>query len=290
MRPVQFVTDSSSDLPVELTRELDMHIIPLTYIINGEAKQDDLWVHTQPADFYNQMRSGASCSTSQVTVNDFVQHFTSIVESGKDVLYLCFSSALSGTYNAAVLASKNVAAAHPEARIKIVDTRSASLGEGLLAYETALKVREGGSLGEVYDWAEENKLLVNHWFTVGDLEYLRRGGRISHFTSTVGSLLQVKPILRVDDEGRLVSYSKARGRKRSIDELAKHCISRIDPNRNNIIAISHGDCEADALELQAAIKKEVPVAKSIIRATGPVIGSHSGPETLALFFWGGGRD
>jgi DegV family protein with EDD domain len=290
MRPIQLVTDSSSDLPLELSRELDMHIIPLSYILNGVAKQDDLWEHTHPGDFFSQMRSGAASTTSQVTVNDFIQHLTPIIESGKDVLYLCFSSALSGTYNAALLAVKNLSASHPEARIKVVDTRSASLGEGLLAYETALKLREGGALDEIADWVEENKLLLNHWFTVGDLEYLRRGGRISNVASTVGTLLQVKPVLRVDDEGRLVPYSKARGRKRSLDELAKTCIKRIDPQRNSIIAISHGDCEAEARELEAAIKKEVPVTKCIMREVGPVIGSHSGPETMALFFWGTGRD
>lgn len=290
MRPIQIITDSGSDLPLAWRQKHNILAAPMAYVLDGVVHDDDSWAGQDASAFYNDMRMGRAPTTAQVQAPSFAKLFRDSVDSGHDVLYVGFSSALSGTLNAAMLARSMVLKDRPEADIRVIDSLSASLGFGLLVYNTALQVEAGHSLDEVTEWVESNRLMVNHWFTVGDLEYLRRGGRISNLASAVGSILQVKPVMRVDNEGRLVPWSKARGRKRSIEELCKHCVERIVEPEGQTIAISHGDCEADARELEAKIRARLPVGECIIHAVGPVIGAHSGPETLALFFWAEGRD
>lgn len=290
LRPLQIITDSCSDLPSLLRQKYHIATVALAYVINGTAYPDDAWAESDPKAFYDQMRQGATPTTAQATMPTFVNHFAPAVESGHDVLYIGFSSALSGTLNAAMLAKNTVRRSHPDARVEVIDSLSASLGQGLLVLEAAKQAAAGKDLTEICAWIEEHKQSFNHWFTVGDLEYLRRGGRISNFASAVGSILQVKPILRVDGTGHLVPYSKVRGRKKSLDELLRLIANRYDTSEKQTIAISHSDCEPEAQELAQRIQAELPVEDVIIHQIGPVIGSHTGPETIALFFKGTVRD
>ena len=204
--------------------------------------------------------------------------------SGKDILCLAFSSGLSTTYQSACIAAQDVMAAHPDSKVLVVDTRAASLGQGMLVYLTALEKQKGRSIEEVRDFAEERKDHICHWFTVDDLNHLKRGGRVSAAAALVGTMLQMKPVLHVDDEGHLIPVSKVRGRKASVKALLDKMDELVeDPS---VVFISHGDCEEEAIGLGEAIKAKYPVEKLEINYVGPVIGNHSGPGTLALFFQG----
>jgi DegV family protein with EDD domain len=250
------------------------------------ATPDDSWESTDSHDFYEQMRQGACPTIAQVTAQTFTQLFSQAVAAGKDVLYIGFSSALSGTLNAATLARAAVVRSYPEANICIVDSLCASMGLGLLVLAAARRLQAGAGAQETAAWVESVKLQVNHWFTVGDLEYLRRGGRISNLASAMGSLLQIKPVLRVDEAGRLVPYNKVRGRRKAIEELCRQLNERIVDPEGQTIAISHGDCPTNAQELASRILSRLPVGECIIHPCGSAVGAHSGPETLAVFFWG----
>jgi DegV family protein with EDD domain len=211
MNPIQIITDSCCDLPVAIREQYGILVAPMSYTIAGASYPDDSWVTREASAFYDDLRAGGLATTSQVIANQFTTLFLESLDSGHDVLYIGFSSALSGTLNAAVLARKTVLRDRPDAEIRIVDSLSASMGFGLVVLEAARLVKQGASLHAVVQWVEANKLRMNHWFTVDDLEYLRRGGRVSHLASAVGSLLQVKPVLRVDEEGCLVPWCKVRG-------------------------------------------------------------------------------
>ena len=202
---------------------------------------------------------------------------------------LTFSSGLSATYQSAVIAADELKEQYPDRTVMVVDTRCASLGQGLLVYYTCKKRDEGLSLQELAAWVEENKCHLCHWFTVDDLMYLKRGGRVSAATALVGTMLQIKPVLHVDDEGHLISKSKARGRKASIEALCNKAIELGAGYENDIMYICHGDCEEDANRLAAMLKEKCGVKEVFIGYTGAVIGSHSGPGTLALFFLGKNR-
>ena len=199
---------------------------------------------------------------------------------------LAFSSGLSTTYQSAVIAAGELAEAFPQRKIYVVDTRSASLGQGLLVYYACKQKEKGLSLEELRDWCEENKFHLCHWFTVDDLMYLKRGGRISAATALLGTMMQIKPVLHMDDEGHLISVGKARGRKASIDALVKKMQELALPGENDTVFICHGDCMEDAKYLEAQVKEKCGVKDVLIYYTGAVIGSHSGPGTLALFFLG----
>ena len=206
--------------------------------------------------------------------------------AGRDVLVLAFSSGLSTTYQSAVIAAGELEEKYPQRRIRVVDTRSASLGQGLLVWYACRKRDEGMALEELADWAEKTKLNLCHWFTVDDLMYLKRGGRVSAATAIVGTMLGIKPVLHMDDEGHLINVGKVRGRKASIEALAEKVGQLGLPGQNQTVFICHGDCLEDAQRLEAILKEKYGVEEAFIGYTGAVIGSHSGPGTLALFFLG----
>ena len=209
-----------------------------------------------------------------------------MLASGEDVLVLTFSSGLSTTYQSAVIAAEELMETYPERKVNVVDTRCASLGQGLFVHYACKKQQEGLDLEQLTAWCEENKLHLCHWFTVDDLMYLKRGGRVSAATALVGTMLQIKPVLHVDDEGHLINKGKVRGRKASVDALVKKMQETALPGENDVVYICHGDCWEDARYLEAQVKEKCGVKEVFAYYTGAVIGSHSGPGTLALFFLG----
>ena len=235
------------------------------------------------------MPGSAPATTSAISVGVFDEAMRKILDSGRDVLYLAFSSALSTTYQSAVIAADDLREAYPGRKIFVVDTLSASLGQGLLVYLCVQEKRKGKTIDQVHVFAEETKAKVCHWFTVDDLNHLKRGGRVSAAAALFGTMLSIKPVLHVDDTGHLVPVSKTRGRKASllalVDRMAE---SAVDPAGQTIF-ISHGDCEADAEFVADEVRRRFGVQDIYINYVGPVIGNHSGPGTLALFFLGSRR-
>ena len=284
------VTDSSADLTAGMVEELGVEVLPLSFMVKGQTYRnypDNR--EMDPGAFYAMLRAGEMATTAAVNVADYTSVLEPLLEQGKDVLVLAFSSGLSATYQSSVIAVEELRARFPERKIFTVDTLCASLGQGLLVYLAAKKQQAGASIEEVRDWAEENKLHLCHWFTVDDLHFLKRGGRISAATAVLGSMLHIKPVLHVDDEGHLINMGKARGRGASLTALVDHMEeTAIDP-ASQVVFISHGDCLADAEKVAGDVKKRFGVKEVVINHVGPVIGAHSGPGTLALFFLGSRR-
>ena len=284
------VTDSSADLTAGMAEELGVEVLPLSFTVKGQTYRnypDNR--EMDPGAFYAMLRAGEMATTAAVNVADYTSVLEPLLEQGKDVLVLAFSSGLSATYQSSVIAVEELRARFPERKIFTVDTLCASLGQGLLVYLAAKKQQAGASIEEVRDWAEENKLHLCHWFTVDDLHFLKRGGRISAATAVLGSMLHIKPVLHVDDEGHLINMGKARGRGASLTALVDHMEeTAIDP-ASQVVFISHGDCLADAEKVAGDVKKRLGVKEVVINHVGPVIGAHSGPGTLALFFLGSRR-
>lgn len=281
------VTDSCCDLPAKMAEELELTVLPLAFNLKGKEYRNYLDGREMSfKDFYQHIRNGESCTTSAVNVETFASEFERILQSGKDVLCVAFSSALSNTCNAAKLAAEEVAPKYPERKVLVVDSLCASLGQGLLIYYAVQEKRSGKSIDEVADWLEKNKLHLCHWFTVEDLNHLKRGGRISAATALIGTMLNIKPVLHVDDEGRLTNVGKARGRHASLTALVDHMVeTAIDPS-SQVVFISHGDSQEDADFVAKEVKKRLGVKKVITNYVGPVIGTHSGVGTVALFFLG----
>lgn len=284
MQPI-IITDSCSDLPLEYVRKRDLPILSFTFNYMGEDRKDDLGQTLSYTDFYNGIREGHMSTTSQVNSHTYVDFFRPYVELGKPIIYMCFSSALSGSYNNAVMARQMLLEEYPEASISIIDTLSASMGQGLLVH-LALELRDQGfGYKEIIEWIENNKRRLAHWFTVDDLEHLRRGGRLSGAAAFIGSILSIKPILHVDSEGRLVPVSKVKGRKKSLKSLLeKMQETAVNPEQQTVF-ISHGDAPEDANYLADMVRDQLGVKNILINHIGPVIGSHSGPGTVALFFF-----
>ncbi len=284
MQNYVLITDSSADLTSEQLAELDVVSIPLEVIINNDppVPNDALDIK----EFYATLRQKGKVTTSAVSFERFLALMESYLVQGKDVLYLGFSSGLSGTYNAAFVAAQELAEKYPERKVYTVDTLCASLGQGLFVYTAAKQRLEGKTIDELYEWAKDNRLHLCHWFTVDDLFFLKRGGRVSAATAVMGTMLSIKPVLHMDFKGKLINVSKARGRKPAVDELFESAKrSAIEPEKQTMF-ISHGDCLADAEYLAKRLKEELGVPEVIIGYVGPVIGAHSGPGTLALFFFG----
>ena len=290
MRNFVIVTDSACDLDQALVSELQVDVLPLTLTVNGKnyAHYPDER-EIKNADFYNMMREGATPTTAAVSVGVFEEYFRSYAKEGKDVLYLGFSSGLSATWHSGHLAAQTVMEEFPERKILTVDSLCASLGQGLFVYLVAKKAEEGGSIEEIQKYAIELAPHICHSFTVDDLVYLKRGGRVSAATALVGGLLSIKPLLHVDNAGHLISIGKSRGRKASIMALTNYLNGRELPETKELAFICHGDCLGDAQMLSEILKNDLGFKKVIIGYTGPVIGAHSGPGTLALFFVGGNR-
>lgn len=281
------LTDSTSDISQKIADEAGVTVLPLQFEMDGLTYRNFADEREMSSDeFYDAMRKGKTPRTSQINVNDFCEYFSEYLEKGLDILYLAFSSGLSGTYNASVMAINELKEKYPGREIISVDTLCASMGEGLLVYYAAQNKKSGMGLKELAQWVEDNKLNLCHWFTVDDLHHLKRGGRISAATAIVGTALQIKPVLHVDDEGHLINMSKVRGRKASlnalVDKMAEYYTDAYDT-----IMISQGDCRKDAEYVASEIKKRFKGVKNIIIGNvGPVIGSHTGPGVVALFFFG----
>ena len=281
------MTDSSCDLPAQLAAELELEVLPLSVLIDGKSYVNYLDERDISfADSYAALRAGKSATTSAVNVEAFVEAMEQHLQAGEDILYLGFSSALSGTYNAGAVAAQQLAEKYPERKLYAVDTLSASMGQGLLVYLTVQQKRAGATIEEARDYAEAQKLHLCHWFTVDDLNHLHRGGRVSATSAVLGTVLNIKPVLHMDDEGRLIFMEKVRGRRNSIKRmLEKMRETAIEPEKQ-IVFMSHGDCIEDAEYLAGRIREEWNVQDVVINYVGPVIGAHSGPGTLALFFLG----
>lgn len=278
------LTDSGSDLTVEQAKELDISLIDLSLLVEGGAPQKNRDVDVK--EFYGLLREKKSASTAAVNIGDFLSAMSEHIDAGKDVLYIGFSSGLSSTFSAGYNAAQELAQVHSERKIYAVDTLCASLGQGLIVYLAAKMRLEGKSIEEVRDFVEQNKLNLCHWFTVDDLFFLKRGGRVSAATAVVGTMLGIKPVMHVDNAGKLIKVTTARGRRASIDALAaKIGETGINPAEQTMF-ICHGDCIEDAEYLAEKIKNDYGVKEVIIGYTGVVIGSHSGPGTLALFYLG----
>lgn len=284
MNHYQIITDSGCDLPLEMRQQLDVTMTSLTLQFRGQELEDS--VGDDIRDLYTALRAGEVASTSAVNPDAWQRAMEPALAAGQDVLVLAFSSGLSTTYQSAVIAAGELEEKYPQRRIRVVDTRSASLGQGLLVWYACRKRDEGMALEELADWAEKTKLNLCHWFTVDDLMYLKRGGRVSAATAIVGTMLGIKPVLHMDDEGHLINVGKVRGRKASIEALAEKVGQLGLPGQNQTVFICHGDCQEDAQRLEAILKEKYGVEEAFIGYTGAVIGAHSGPGTLALFFLG----
>ena len=283
----QIITDSCCDFPTPMYETLGLSFVPLSVEFRGETNDDRN--DDSLKDMYDGLRAGEAAKTSAVNPTRWSEIMEPVLSAGEDLLVLAFSSGLSTTYQSAVIAAQELREKYPERKIFTVATLSASMGQGLLVWYACQKRDAGMSLEEVYTWVEENKLHLCHWFTVDDLMYLRRGGRISAATALVGTMLQIKPVLHVDDEGHLISMAKARGRKASLDALARKTVELGANYDNSTMFISHGDCLEDAQYLAKQLKEKYGVKEVIISYVGAVIGSHSGPGTVALFFLGDHR-
>lgn len=282
----QIVTDSSCNLSDEMIEEFGLHILPLTFMVDGVQYQS--YAKNEKSDlqqFYTMMRDGKIITTSLPNMADAEAQLREILEAGNDILYIGFSSGLSGTYEAVDLLCRSLSAEFPERRILTVDTLAASCGEGLLVWY-AVKLRdEGKSIEQVYNWLEANKLHLAHWFTVDDLMFLFRGGRVSRTSAWAGTLLNIKPVMHMDDEGHLIPLEKVRGRKKSLNALVDHMAQTANaPVEDQTVFISHGDCIDDANYVADLVRKRFGVKDIYINYVDPVIGAHSGPGTLALFF------
>ena len=281
------MTDSAADLPEALVREMEVEVMPLRFTIEGETYEDHPDRRAMPIEtFYDRLRQGQMATTSAVNVGDYHDALKPILESGKDVLVLAFSSGLSTTYQSAVIAAEELAEEFPERKIAVVDTLCASLGEGLLVWHAAQMKKAGKSLEEIRDWAEANKLHLCHWFTVDDLHFLKRGGRVSAATAVVGSMLQIKPVLHVDNEGHLISMSKARGRAASLKSVADKIVELSDPKQDQMIFICHSDCLEEAKGVGERLKAAGLAREVVYNHIGPVIGAHTGPGTVGVFCLG----
>jgi DegV family protein with EDD domain len=284
------VTDCACDLPVSLIQELELEVLPLYFEIDGTLYPDT--PDDPPMDyktFYQRLRSGAPASTAAANPSDFIKYLEPVLQEGKDALILSFSSGLSSTYGAGVLTASELSEQYPGRKIYTVDTLCASLGQGLLIWYAAKMRQSGASMEAVRDWVEENKLRLCHWFTVDDLMFLKRGGRLSAASALLGTMLSIKPILHVDNDGHLVPVGKARGRSASLRALMEHMKeTAVNPGEQTIF-ISHGDSEEDARRLYKMIQEEIGVKDVLISPICPTIGVHSGPGTIALFFIGSGR-
>jgi len=279
MNEFVIITDSACDISSELLSAWDVKYQSLTFRFDDEDKEyknDDM----SASDFYDKMRNGAVAKTSAINIEQFKELFREELAQGRDVLYLAFSSGLSNTYNAGRLAAEELLEEFPDRRVIAVDTLCASAGQGLLVKLAADKKKAGATIEEVARFVMENRLKLAHWFTVDDLKYLKRGGRVSPTAAFFGGMLNIKPVMHVDDEGKLVPVSKVRGRRAALREIAD---KYKDLATDNTVFISHGDCMTDVEEIKKMLEDEGADVQ-VITYVGPVIGAHSGPGTLAVFY------
>ena len=281
------VTDSSADLTQDLVEELGINVLPLSFTIRGTTLEDHPDKRNMSSrEFYQLLRDGEMSTTSAVNMQQYIDLLEPVLSEGKDVLILSFTSGLSNTCQASMMAAEELREKFPERRIEVVDTLCASAGQGMLVWYAGKKRLAGESLEAVRDWCEDNKMKVCHWVTVDDLMHLKRGGRISATTALAGTLLQIKPIIHVDDEGKLNTVGKARGRRAALDYLVqKVADTAIDPQEQTMF-FSHSDCREDVEYMAAQIKEKCGMKDAKFCDIGPVIGSHTGPGCAVVFFFG----
>ena len=280
----KIITDTCCDFPTEMYGDLDLIRVPLSVLYKGVSYSEysEAWLK----EMFDGLRAGEEATTAAVNPTGWEAVIEPVLAEGNDALVLPFSSGLSATYQSAVIAAEELQEKYPDRKIRVVDTLSASLGQGLLVWYACKKRDEGLSLEELAAWCEENRLKLCHWFTVDNLMYLKRGGRVSAATALLGTMLQIKPVLHVDNDGHLINVSKVRGRKASINALAAKMGELGTPGANDTVFICHGDCIDDAQYLAQQVREKYGVKNVFIYYVGAVIGSHSGPGTLALFFLG----
>ena len=281
------VSDSTADLSQEMADELGVKVLPLSVNMGETSFKHYPDGRELPInDFYDQLRTGAMPSTNAINIGEYTEALEPLLQAGKNILILAFSSGLSTTFNSSVIAAQELAGKYPDRKIYAVDTLAASMGEGLLVWHAAQLQRSGKTIEEVRDWTEENKLNLCHWFTVNDLHHLKRGGRVSAATAVVGSVLGIKPVLHVDNEGHLINVDKIRGRQASLIRLLEKIKETGTDLQGQTIFISHSDCEEDAKWLADKIQEQIGVKEIFINYIGPVIGAHTGIGTVALFYIG----
>ncbi|MBO5292906.1 MAG: DegV family protein [Lachnospiraceae bacterium] len=282
----KLVTDTTADLPKHYLQEHDLGCMFVTYTIDGTNYSDGHEMDDR--EFYERMRAGIMPTTSQVNPEEAKAYFTEYLKESREILYLAFSSGLSGTYNSARIAAEEIMEANPDCKIRVVDTRCASLGEGLLVHKAVQLREEGKSMEETADWVEAHVQNLVHVFTVDDLNHLYRGGRVSRTTAVIGTIAGIKPILHVDEEGHLIPVSKVRGRRKSLHALVDYMEAHVGSyaGENDIVFISHGDALEDAEAVRDEIRERFGIQNFMIHTIGPTIGTHAGPGTIALFFMG----
>lgn len=282
----QIITDSCCDLPLDIMKEYNIEVFNFVISIENEELIDDMGLTFNKDQFFKRLKDGAIASTSQVNVHTYIEKFKQYIEKDKPVIYLAFSSELSGSYNNAVQAINILKEEYGTVEISIVDTKAASLGQGLLVYEAAKRKREGMSLNELVEWIEEHKNSVHSWVTVDDIKHLQRGGRISATAATVGSILSIKPIIVMTSEGKLVPFSKVRGRKKSLHFLVDKTLEGIIEPESQTIFIGHVGVLEDAEYVKELLESRQKFKQVVITSYGPTVASHTGFGSLAVFSFG----
>ena len=286
---IKIITDSACDLTKEYIESENIGLVSLILNLNGQAIKDDLGETLSYKDFYNKMREGATPTTSQINAHEFEEEFIKYIKNGDSIIYISLSSSLSGTFNSANIAKNNLMDEYPNANIYLVDSLSVSVGQGLLVAK-ACEMRDSGiGAEEIVNWLEENKRKVIHSILIDDLNHLKRGGRISGATAAIGGLLNIKPTLFLDDEGKLIQGEKIKGKKKALRFLVNEVREKAVDTENEILYICHGDCLEEAETLRDMILEEVKFKNVIINYVGNVVGAHAGPGVLAAVFLGSNR-
>lgn len=287
MNEYVILTDSSADLDQKMVEELGLDVLPLTFLLEEKSYHDyPDGREMNPKDFYQKVRDGAMPTTNAVNVGQATDFIEPYLKGGKDVLFLAFSSGLSSTYSSIKMAGEELGEKYPERKVYVVDTLCASLGQGLLVWHAVQHKKAGESIEEVRDWVEKNKLNLCHWFTVNDLMHLKRGGRVSAATALVGTMLSIKPVLHMDNEGHLINMTKARGRKASLNAIADKVGELGVDAANQTMFICHSDCIDDAHYVADRVKEKYGTQNFYFNYIGPVIGAHTGVGCVSVFFLG----
>lgn len=287
MREFVITANSTVDLPKEWLEERHVPVMPLKYTIDGETYPDMDGLSAK--EFFQKLREGHMSVTSQINPDEAREMLEPIVKEGKDILHLAFSSGLSGTYNSMRIAAEELSEEYPDAKIVVIDTLCACMGEGLLLHKALQLKEQGKTLDEIATWVEENKLHICHNVTVDDLNHLHRGGRISKTAAVLGTLVQVKPIIHVDNDGKLQVIGKERGRRKSLNKIVDMSVEQAKGWENDLVMITHGDCLEDAQYVEKRVKEKMGVENVLINNIGTVIGSHTGPGVVAVFCMGNKR-